>query len=459
IEALPSFHNLVVHASDYHNAGAGTAAELGISLAHGAEYLAGLQSSGMDVGAVAKTLQFSFSVSASYFVEIAKFRAFRLLWANILSAYGIKGALPVFIQARTSEWNKTLYDPHVNILRGTTEAMSAAIAGCDSISVSHFDSVYSHGDEFSLRIARNTQHLLKHESYLNRVKDPSAGSYYIENLTDKLAESAWKVFQDIETKGGFIAALKEGYIQSLLQSFKAERAKNVASRKEILLGTNQYPILKEESLSRLEKISKPLSLKTSGKAVSTESIQKLSEALESGALLGDILQSSFKKTEEGIQPVTVFRASEAFEAIRLATEKYGKQKGASPSVFLAGFGNLAMRIARATFSSNFFACAGYRILDNPAFNQASDIAEAYLKSGAEILVLCSSDEEYGEMGVSVAKLVKEKKPSAQLIIAGNPAALIDSLKGAGVDDFIHVRTDVLGFLTQMQNKLGIKVGE
>ena len=280
------------------------------------------------------------------------------------------------------------------MLRTQTEAMSASLGGVDSMTVLPFDSVYQKPDEFSERIARNQQLLLKEESHFDKVADPAAGSYYIETLTYSIAEQAWKLFLEIEEKGGFFAEVQNGNVQADLKATADKRLKNVSSRREVLLGTNQFPNFSE--ISGKKPVEKP------------------------------------EREENTLEFV---RAAEEFEALRFATEAAAKR----PKVFMLTIGNLAMRLARAQFSSNFFACAGYEIIDNLGFESVQEGVEAARKADADIIVLCSSDEEYSDFAPQAYELTKEKEI---LVVAGAPASM-DELKAQGIEHFIHVRTNVL----------------
>ena len=349
---------------------------------------------------------FVFSVAVQYFMEIAKFRAARMLWANVVEAYGTDStcAKKMTIFAYTGEWNQTVYDSYVNMLRATTEAMSAALAGVDYLEVVPFDFAYQVPGEFSNRIARNVQSILKEESNFDKVVDPAAGSYYIENLTNSLAEAAWKLFTDVESAGGYVVKFKEGFIQSEIKAVSDKKDKNIATRREILLGTNQYPNFLE---------------------VADEVITKEIVSREIPTLMGMKMEESCCCREKIAEPIIPYRGSQAFEKLRLATDRSGKE----PKAFMLTFGNLAMCRARAQFSSNFFAVAGIRVIDNNRFDTIEEGAKAALESGAQIVVACSSDEEYAEAVPQIAKLLGGK---AILVVAGDPACR-EELVAAGIN--------------------------
>ena len=416
--ALPKYRVLAVNAFNLNNAGAFITQELGYALAWGNELLAKLTEAGFTVDEVAKNIKFNFGISSNYFMEIAKFRAARWLWAEIVKAYApaCDCACKMHVHAQTSEWNMTIFDAHVNLLRSQTEAMSAAIAGVDSITVRPFDKTYQTPDDFSERIARNQQLLLKEESHFDKVVDPSAGSYYVEVLTYSLADVAWKLFLDVEEKGGFAALANAGEIQKAVNASNEARHKNVATRREILLGSNQYPNFTE---------------------VAAEKIKETASGCCGGGHCG----------EATITALDFSRGASEFEALRLATEKSGK----TPKVFMLTIGNLAMRLARSQFSANFFACAGYKIIDNLGFETVEAGVEAAVKAGAEVVVLCSSDDEYATFAPEAFKALAGR---AEFVVAGAPACMED-LKAAGIEQFINVKSNVLETLKAFNAKLGI----
>lgn len=418
--ALPGYKVLAVNAFYFNNAGAYISQELGYALAWGNELLAKLTEAGLDATEVTKKIKFNFGISSNYFMEIAKFRAARWLWAEIVATYNpaCQCACKMHVHAQTSEWNMTVYDAHVNLLRSQTEAMSAALAGVDSITVRPFDKTYQTPDDFSERIARNQQLLLKEECHLDKVVDPSAGSYYVEVLTNSLADVAWKLFLEVEDKGGFGAEVASDEIQKAVNASNEARKKAVATRREILLGTNQFPNFNE---------------------VAAEKIQN--EA--AGCCCG----GGHNCGEATITALDFSRGASEFEALRLATEKSGK----TPKVFMLTIGNLAMRLARSQFSSNFFACAGYKVIDNLGFDTVEAGVEAAVEAGAEIVVLCSSDDEYAELAPAAYKALAGR---AEFVVAGMPACMED-LKAVGIDQYVNVKSNVLETLKAFNVKLGI----
>ena len=410
---------LAVDSAMLSNAGAYIYQELGYALAWGNEWMGMLTDAGIEPDEAGRRIKFDMGISSNYFMEIAKFRAARMLWAQIVKQYAPKCdcACKMNVHATTSEFNQTIYDAYVNLLRSQTESMSAAIAGVDSITVTPFDKQYKTPDDFSERLARNQQLLLKEESHLDRIVDPAGGSYYVETLTVSIANEAWKLFLDVENNGGFLAMALEGKIQEAVNAVNAERHANAAKRREFMLGTNQFPNFNE---------------KADGKAPAC------------GCKCG----CGHHEGEASITALNKDRMASEFEALRLQTENSGKQ----PVAFMLTIGNLAMRQARAQFSCNFLACAGYKVIDNLGFPTVEEGVEAAVKANADIVVICSSDDEYAEYAIPAFKALNGR---AMFVVAGAPACS-DELKAAGIENFIHVKVNQLETLKEYNAKLGIK---
>lgn len=429
----PGVRAITVQTHAYHNAGSNILQELAIALAAGTEYMDALTEAGMTGVEAAKSIGFSFSIGSNYFFEIAKIRAFRVLWAAILKEYKAEDVAP-YVHGRTSMWNATQFDPNVNMLRGTTEAMSAVIGGVDALTVVPYDAVFRTPDEFSYRIARNTQLILKSESALQRLIDPAAGSYYIESMTDTLATKAIEQLKLIEAKGGIIAALLDGSIQKEIADVQSKKEKAIIARREVLLGTNQYPNL-TETISTSIQLPEGVPYKESNEGHSCCS--KVGCTIE-------------------VKPLAIRRGAEVFEKMRLSTEAFAQKTGSAPKVFIWTAGNLAMRLARATFVKNFYGCAGFASIDTNGIKTAEEGIALAKSHNPDIFVICSKDEEYADIAAAVVAPIKAAFPKASVVIAGYPEDQIESLKAQGVDDFVHVRTNVVEHLTAIQAKLGVK---
>lgn len=422
VASVPGLRCLAVDSVVFNNSGAYIFQELGYALAWGAEWLTLLTEAGAEASEVARRVKFNMGISSNYFMELAKFRAARMLWAQIVAQYkpaDLESA-KMMAHAETSRFNQTIYDAHVNLLRSQTETMSAALAGVDSITVTPFDAPYKTPDEFSERIARNQQLLLKEESHLDKVVDPAGGSYYVETLTVSIANEAWKLFLDVEEKGGFTACVNSGDVQATVNASCEKRHQDMARRKEILLGTNQFPNFNEFAAEKIQ---------------------------NDGCCCAKEESHSCGCTAEGkaTRALRTDRQASDFEALRLATEHASNR----PKVFMLTIGNLAMRLARAQFSSNFFGCAGYEIIDNIGFNTVEDGINAAMEKGADVVVLCSSDDEYATFAPEAFKMLDGR---AEFVVAGAPACT-EELQALGIQNFIHVRSNVLETLRQFNQRL------
>jgi methylmalonyl-CoA mutase len=394
-----------LHGDELEAAGATAVEEVGFTLAAAIDFLSEMQARNADMNRAAACIAFDFSIGANFFFQIAKFRAFRLLWSRVVESFGgSHESARARIHARTSRWNKTVYDPHVNILRGTTEAISAILGGADSLTVAPFDECYKEPDDASRRLARNTQILLKQEALLSRVADPGGGSYAIEVITDFLAREGWKTIQHIEAAGGYRKAQADGIVTRALVQSMAAREKEVISRRRVFTGTNQYANRSEKALDRI-----------------------------------DVSRSSSGR-----------RGARIYEQIRLRTERHAAATGQTPRVLLAEIGDAKMRSARSAFAGNFFACAGFDIVTQ-RFATPAEIATV----DAKLIVLCSSDPEYSALARDLIAKLKAHKRKTPVLIAGNPEDA-EQMRAAGVADFVHIRTNPIEFLTAWQQRLGIR---
>ena len=416
LKEYPNFRCISVNSVSLNNSGAYIVQELGYALAWGNEYLQQLVDAGVEPTLAASKIKFNMGISENYFMEIAKFRAARMLWAQIVKQYEPKCdcACKMCVNAVTTSYNMTVFDAYVNMLRSQTETMSAAIAGVHSIVVTPFDAVYETPNDFSERIARNQQLLLKEECHFDKVVDPASGSYYIEELTTSLAAEGWKIFLKVEDEGGFLAAALAGTIQDDINATNEKRHLHAAQRREFILGTNQFPNFTEKSEGK-----QPI----------------------------DGCEDSCGHEAGSIKNINSTRLAADFENLRLATEKAKKQ----PVAFMLTIGNLVWRQARAQFSCNFLASAGYKVIDNLGFATVEEGVAAAKEAGADIIVLCSSDDEYAEYAIPAYQATGD---SALFVVAGAPACS-EELKAAGIENFIHVKVNQLETLKLFNQKLGI----
>ena len=373
--------------------GADAIQQLGIALAAGVEKLTRLCED-RPVDVAAREMEFVFAVGSTYFFEIAKLRAARMVWARAVKAFGPidPDSCKMHLHVRTARLNKSLCDPYTNVLRVTTEAMSAAIGGCDTLTVQPFG--------FDEHIALGVQRVLAEEAHLNAVAVPAVGSYYIEALTASLAREAWKLFQRIEEAGGYTKAVAAGWMADEIAKARGAREKAISSRRKVLVGVNNYPDL-------------------NGKALEAE-----------------------PAPVAGVASFAQVRLAEPFEKIRERTAGHARETGRIPQVLLLKRGDVKMRTARANFALNFFGCAGFEIAES----------EDYAGTRADLIVLCSSDPEYLAFAQEVCTAVQ-----VPVVVAGNPKDQIDALKSVGVEGFVHIGSDAVQTLTEWQNRLGVRI--
>ena len=415
IERLSGYGAINIGANIFKDSGATIIQEIAFALSQAVEYIDRYANG--DINKIKNLLQrmeFTFATSSDYFIEIAKYRSVRLLWANIVKEYGIDDAeiQKIKVNSVSAYWNKTVYDAHVNMLRVTTETMAAALGGCKSISVMPFDASYTTPNNFSYRIAKNTQIILKEESYFDKIVDPAGGSYYIEKLTEDIITKSWELFLDIENTGGFFENIKNSRIQDSIEASANEKYMAIAQGKISILGTNKYPNQEEKSLSKIN----------------------------------FDYENTFDKEDAEFNILHRHRGAEAFEKLRFTTEKADK----APKVFLYNTGNVVMSKARAMFASNFFACAGFEIVESElSLTIEKGLAEIQ-KNKADIVVVCSSDNEYADI---VPELKNKLDSDIKIVVAGYPKELIDKFKEIGVTDFVHVKSNILETLSKFQEDI------
>jgi len=465
----------------FNNAGANAVQELAFTLATAVEYLTEMISRGLKSDDAAKRIKFTFGIGSFYFMEVAKLRAARILWNKILEAYEVKEEnRKIFIHGKTSQFNQTFFDPFVNSLRTTTEAFSAIVGGVDSLQTNSYDESFNIPDDFSRRLARNTQIILKEESHLEQVIDPAGGSFFVEKLTDDIANSAWKLFQTIEENGGMLKAIQSGFVQNEIVKIADVKKKDFAKRKSILVGTNMYANPKEEMLEiknkdlhavykkRVEYIQKYRvngdnkkhssileKLQNIADTKSYDLIDNAVDAFLEGASLGEISKSIRASAEKGISvtPLEKFRLSEMFEELRIASENYKKKTGSKPKVFLATMGPLKQFKGRADFSRTFFEVGGFEIIYPNGFATTDEAVKSAIESKAQVVVICSTDDTYPDLIPPIVKGIKEKSKDVSVILAGYPKDQIEEHKKSGVDDFIYLGADAHKVLSTLLNKI------
>lgn len=463
VHHIPKLSTILVQGQPYHNGGGSAVEELAFSLATAVEYVENMLKRGLAIHEVACRMTFSFSIGSNVFIEIAKFRAARMLWANIVKAFGGNDkAQRMTIHAETSKWNKTIYDPHVNILRGAIEAFAGAVGGVDSMHVAPFDELNRMPSDFSRRVARNTQIILQEEAHLGKVNDPAGGSWYVEALTDEIAKKAWELFQQVEEKGGMFAALQAGFPQEKIAETVAKRDKNVKLRKDVFVGTNKYanPFEKAsqaENEQQREQIEQKQSKQPVQSFILTEKnlIDDVIKAACDGTTIADIRHAlQLEKSPTTIESIPRKRGAEPFEQLRLAMERHIEKTGEREKVFLANVGPIAEYKPRADFASGFFEVGGFEVISNNGFATVEETAAAANESGAGTIVICSKDETYPE--AVPAMLEKLTSPNTAVYVAGSVSDEdFDRYKKVGLENVINVKSNVYDVLIQLQKKKGV----
>ncbi len=459
-----------VDTTPYDDAGATETQNLACAMATAVTYLRTMTGAGMDVNAACRQISFTFPVSCDFFLSIAKLRAARKMWARITESCGATGeACAARIHARTAERMITRCDPWVNMLRTTTAAFAAGIAGANSVTALPFDYALGQSDDSAQRIARNGQIILREESSLTKVIDPAGGAWYVESLTDQLARIAWELFQTIEKAGGMAKALGNGTIADQIASVWATREKNIAHRRDPIAGVSEFPNITEvvpvrpspDHKALLEKARTVLPVRRAeaAAALGTARLGSLTEtaiaAAAGGATIGSM--AAVLASPQGgavVKALPKHRLSESFEALRDAADTHKAKTGAWPAIFLANLGSIAAHNARATYAKNFFETGGIQALTNNGFTTAETCVAAFKDSEARIAILCSSDILYEEHVARVAPALKAAG-CALLFLAGNPGDRKQGYMNAGVDNFIFMGCDVLGTLRAALARLGV----
>jgi len=478
----PRIRTIGINTMPYINAGANSVQELAYAMSTVVYYLNQLIDRNIDAAEAINKIQFTFGMSTNYFMEIAKLRAAKVLLTSIAGEYGVDTkTLKINIGAKSSSFYQTNLDPCVNLLRSTTETFSAILGGVNNITTSTFDESARIPDNFSRRIARNTQTVLREESHLDQIIDPAGGSYYIENLTEELAIKAWDLFKEIENKGGIFESLNKGLVQNSISEVAEARKKDINKRKSVIVGTNMFADIKENQLAqrkfdqtayqkkRAEYLKKYRLNGTKEKhelvmdklnSISTfnsaEIIGTITEAYLIGTTLGEISSSLTSSHKENIiiEKLSNRRASEGFEELRQKALEYKTENGSLPKVFLANWGSLKDYKARADFSKGFFEVGGFDIIDPKGFGSIEDAVMGSLNSGAPVIAICSTDDNYTQVVSQLTKAIKDKNPDIQVILAGYPKDQIQEYTKAGIDDFIFLGADVMQVLISLYSKIG-----
>ncbi|SFA44796.1 heterodimeric methylmalonyl-CoA mutase small subunit [Parageobacillus thermantarcticus] len=469
---MPHVKTIIVRGEPYHNGGANAVQELAFAFATAVEYINACLDRGLAIDDVASQIQFSFAVGSNFFMEIAKLRAARLVWANIVQAFGgSESAQKIAMHARTSYFTKTIYDPYVNMLRAAAEAFAATIGGADSLHVSPFDEAIGPADEFSRRIARNTQLILLEEAHIANVIDPAGGSYYVETLTAQVAEKTWKLFQQIEGKGGIVKALQDGFVQAEVENVAKQRKDNVKKRKEKIVGTNFYANLAEAPIQKANKGSEkafPFSKVDEENVAQLQAGFRENRWIETAIFMAvrrataQEIEAALKADEASInvKPIQQWRLAESFEQLRKAAEVHLEKHGARPTVHLINIGSIPNYKTRADFITGFFEAGGVAVAKSEGYHTAEEAVSGALEANGTHYIICGSDESYTNMVPAIAKAFKQAKPNAKLYVAGKqPADVEQTFIEAGVDGFIHIGSNCYETIVSFMKEMGVALDE
>jgi methylmalonyl-CoA mutase len=453
-------------ATPYHDAGATAVADVAFMVATGLDYLRVLIDAGLDVQTAARQITFSMGLGCRFYLAIAKIRAARKLWAEVIEASGGSAqAQKMRLRVSTGRRVLTTRNQSLNILRNTAACYAGAVAGADIITTTPFDAPAGLPTEASRRNARNTQLILAEECHLAQVIDPAGGSWYIEWYTDEVAKRAWSVFQEVEGQGGMIKAAVSGWVAEQIKPTEEAREKDIGVRKVAVIGVSEHPTLTEHRTDQEQPGYRQLAMAAAqrlsnwrrqhGRPAALDALASVSPgsgvlttaavaAAEAGASLGQIAE---KLVPEGGQrtvmaPLAVHPYDAAFEELRDAAEAFESKHGNRPRVYLAGVGSIAEQVARKNYARNFFEAGGFEVLAREAKFDVAEAASAFAVSGAKIAVICSTDKQYA---TSVAALVPKLKAAGArtVVLAGHPGQSEAAYRAAGVDRFIYVRCDVL----------------
>ena len=467
----------------YHHAGASSTQDLAFATATALEYLRAMTRAGLDFDNAASQIAFSMSVGCQFFQAIAKLRALRKMWAKVITACNGSetAARTTRIHIRTSRRVLTRHDPWINLLRNTVCCFAGAVGGADAITTAPLDAAIGLSDEFSRHLARNTQIIALEESHLNRIIDPAGGSWFLERFTDQLAERGWLLLRQIEEHGGMVRAATDGWVAQQIGSVEVTRERNLATRRQVVTGISEHPLLSEQQLVRPQLDPVRLRAEASARLVSwrrdhpcatpvaeltqvakqtSRKLGALTEAAvraaEAGATLGEISAAIRGVREEPAraQPLAVHPYAAAYEELRDASDRYVARTGKRPLVFLANIGTPAEFIARSSYALNFFEAGGFQVINNEGFSDQAAVAAAFTQSQAKVAVICSSDKEYQKVAEKTAETLKASG-ARTVILAGNPRANEAKYRAAGVDRFIFVRCDVLGILRELLKAEGV----
>lgn len=468
-EKSDKFKTINISGLQYHNAGANAIQELAYCFATAIEYINNLLDRNLDIDTIARNITFTLGVGSFYFMEIAKLRAARILWSKIIESYGgNENSRRANILSITSSYNKTILDPYVNILRTTTEAFSAVLGGADSIQTVPFDEYQKLPDEFSQRIARNIQIILNSETNLYRLIDPAGGSYYIEFLTNQIAERSFNIIKNITSNGGMLNLLKNETIHNEIENIHQKKVDDFVKRKYILVGINKYPNVNEKRFEGSNQDFDFIYKKRYNDLVKIRDSQnlKLDKKISEFQILAETnfftdytiedIFNLIKSTSNNLLKIKIIkqqRLAEIFEVLREITEEIKLKKGKLPTVFLASMGTLKEYKARTDFAKEFFEIAGFNIITTRGYESASEVIKEILNYNPDIITICSTDELYTKYVPLIMEEINKNQINSLIVLAGNPENQKEDYKNLGVDEFIYLGVNAFETLNRIIKRI------
>ncbi|MCY4525977.1 MAG: acyl-CoA mutase large subunit family protein [Anaerolineaceae bacterium] len=468
----PNIDAIFLDSCVWHEAGGNAVQEIACSLANATATLRAMLARGIDFEEVAPRIALSVSLGSNFLMELAKLRALRLVWAQMIDAFGGQNACQLLtIHARTGRRNKSALDPWCNMLRSTFEALTGALGGCDSLLIEPFDAMLRLPDELARRHARNQQHILQHEAGLARLLDPAGGSWTLEAMTDWLAREAWGAFQDIERRGGLLSCLRDGSIQRELAAVAQQRSMRNARRRDVQVGSNQFvedvqfdaPDPPETCVDKGPNASQETpSASVPGRFQNSLrhvfDFETLVAAAHQGANLAQLLHGLPDESAGKLKvtPLTSQRLSAPWEALRANASAHHRRSGRAASAWLALCGEAATLHARASFVCDFFCAGGFKCEVGPALATAQDAAAAALSVDADLIVLCADDANYPAVIPAFNDVIRKQRPDALIYLAGRPPGDLEAdWREAGIDGFVHMGADCLAINRSLQQRLGL----
>ena len=448
-ENTPDLRPLMVSGDPYHGAGATEAQDVAFIISSGVETLRAMEKRGIDPARSAAALSFSVSLGCDFLLGIAKLRALRWLWSRVGDVSGFSA--PMDLHVAPSERILTQRDPWVNILRGTAVGLAGAIGGADHIHIAPFDQAVGEPDDLGRRVARNTQTLLMHEAHLGWVTDPAGGSFALETLTRDLGERAWKVVGDVEAAGGMAAALLDGAVGDWIDDKSADRERRVARRTAPITGVSSFPVLAEERLERSSGDVGPTASETLEISLPAPGDGRFTQGLVDAARdqgLRAAVSALEGETPATMAPLPLRRLAAPYEALRDHSDAWLASHGVRPRVFLANLGSLAAHTARASFVRNLLAAGGLEAVGEAGFEDTEAVATAFADSGTQVAFICGASGDYERLAVQTARALRGAGAQG-LWLAGDPGALREPLKEAGLSHYVTQGCDALAVLKQL----------